>query len=116
MGFIQQCSRNKEEGYCRMGRALFMGLGPLNLLTDVCLEEKAEQVNKTGGPLTCSLSREVSVNRFHQYNLYRNGFLKKKRIVEGTYGRGDKSGCRKSMHFWRVKDGESHLCKMEMEC
>lgn len=55
MGFIQQCSHNKEEGYCRMGRALFMGLGPLNLLTDVCLEEKPEQVNKTDGPLTCSL-------------------------------------------------------------
>jgi len=39
--------------------------------------------------------------------------------VEGRHGRGDKSGCEKSMHFWRVKaiiDGDSHLCKIEMEC
>jgi len=52
-----------------------MELGHLNLLTDVCLEEKPEQVNKRGGCLTCSFSREVFVNRLHQYNLYRNGFF-----------------------------------------
>lgn len=61
-----------------MGRALSMELGHLNLLTDVCLEEKPEQVNKRGGHLTCSLCREVSVNRLHQYNLYRNGFFKRR--------------------------------------
>ena len=63
-----------------MGRALSMELGHLNLLTDVCLEEKPEQVNKRGGCLTCSFSREVFVNRLHQYNLYRNGFFLKKEI------------------------------------
>lgn len=61
-----------------MGRALSMELGHLNLLTDVCLEEKPEQVNKRGGRLTCSLCREVSVNRLNQYNLYRNGFFKRR--------------------------------------
>ena len=58
-----------------MGRALSMELGHLNLLTDVCLEEKPEQVNKRGGCLTCSFSREVFVNRDHFTSSFPISFL-----------------------------------------